>query len=118
MPEPPLAAALLSWGITEQDENISFRLCPNSQIFLTATRLGSRLRAVQSRIILSFQPPAKSQQRYQYRVCLNWRGWRLLFTGDAEQRSWKTIWKRIKNKEVPFEEDFLSGSLSQNKSSR
>lgn len=39
--------------------------------------------------------------------CLNWRGWRLLFTGDAEQRSWKTIWKKIKNKETPFENDFL-----------
>ncbi len=35
--------------------------------------------------------------------CLNWRGWRLLFTGDAEQRSWKTVWKRVKNRETPFE---------------
>jgi hypothetical protein len=23
--------------------------------------------------------------------CLNWRGWKLLFTGDAEVRSWKTM---------------------------
>ena len=35
--------------------------------------------------------------------CLNWRGWRLLFTGDAEQRSWKTMWKKIKNQETPFD---------------
>ncbi|MCP3975989.1 MAG: hypothetical protein GY720_16025 [bacterium] len=27
-------------------------------------------------------------------VCLEWRGWRLLFPGDAEQRSWKEMSKR------------------------
>jgi hypothetical protein len=26
--------------------------------------------------------------------CLTWRGWRLLFCGDAEQRSWKTMAKK------------------------
>jgi hypothetical protein len=26
--------------------------------------------------------------------CLNWRGWRLLFPGDAEERSWKEMNKR------------------------
>jgi beta-lactamase superfamily II metal-dependent hydrolase len=25
--------------------------------------------------------------------CLNWRGWKLLFSGDAEKRSWKTMEK-------------------------
>lgn len=35
--------------------------------------------------------------------CLNWRGWRLLFPGDAEQRSWKTIWKRMGDGEPPFD---------------
>ncbi len=28
--------------------------------------------------------------------CLEWRKWRLLFSGDAEQRSWKTIWKMMR----------------------
>jgi hypothetical protein len=28
--------------------------------------------------------------------CLEWRNWRLLFSGDAEQRSWKTIWKTMR----------------------
>jgi hypothetical protein len=27
--------------------------------------------------------------------CLEWRGWRLLFCGDAEQRSWKTILREL-----------------------
>jgi hypothetical protein len=27
-------------------------------------------------------------------VCLEWRGWKLLFPGDAEQRSWKEMNKR------------------------
>jgi beta-lactamase superfamily II metal-dependent hydrolase len=32
--------------------------------------------------------------------CLEWRGWRLLFPGDAEQRSWKTIWKTMRGGEA------------------
>jgi hypothetical protein len=32
--------------------------------------------------------------------CLQWRGWRLLFPGDAEQRSWKTIWKMLRGDEA------------------
>jgi beta-lactamase superfamily II metal-dependent hydrolase len=28
--------------------------------------------------------------------CLEWRNWRLLFSGDAEQRSWKTMWKMMR----------------------
>jgi beta-lactamase superfamily II metal-dependent hydrolase len=33
---------------------------------------------------------------------LEWRGWRLLFTGDAEQRSWKEIDKRVDLQPVHF----------------
>jgi beta-lactamase superfamily II metal-dependent hydrolase len=32
--------------------------------------------------------------------CLEWRDWRLLFPGDAEQRSWKTIWKTLRGDEA------------------
>ena len=28
--------------------------------------------------------------------CLEWRNWRLLFSGDAEQRSWKAMWKMMR----------------------
>lgn len=34
--------------------------------------------------------------------CLHWRGWRLLFTGDAEQRSWRQMKKAGKLGEVDF----------------
>ena len=34
--------------------------------------------------------------------CLKWRGWRLLFTGDAEVRSWKTMNKYCQLKPVHF----------------
>jgi len=34
--------------------------------------------------------------------CLKWRGWRLLFTGDAEVRSWKTMNKYNQLKPVHF----------------
>lgn len=34
--------------------------------------------------------------------CLEWRGWRLLFPGDAEQRSWKTMDKHDQFKPVHF----------------
>ena len=34
--------------------------------------------------------------------CLKWRKWRLLFTGDAEERSWKEMNKRKKLKNVHF----------------
>lgn len=34
--------------------------------------------------------------------CLEWRGWRLLFTGDAEHRSWKEMNKRIQFQPVHF----------------
>jgi beta-lactamase superfamily II metal-dependent hydrolase len=33
---------------------------------------------------------------------LEWRGWRLLFTGDAERRSWKTMNKHIEFEPVHF----------------
>lgn len=35
-------------------------------------------------------------------VCLEWRGWRLLFPGDAEQRSWREMGKRGVLKPVHF----------------
>ena len=34
--------------------------------------------------------------------CLNWRGWRLLFPGDAEARSWKTMDKHQQLRPVHF----------------
>jgi beta-lactamase superfamily II metal-dependent hydrolase len=34
--------------------------------------------------------------------CLMWRGWKLLFTGDAERRSWKTMNKKGVLKPVHF----------------
>jgi beta-lactamase superfamily II metal-dependent hydrolase len=34
--------------------------------------------------------------------CLEWRGWRLLFPGDAEQRSWKEMDRQGKLKPVHF----------------
>ncbi len=34
--------------------------------------------------------------------CLEWRGWRLLFPGDAEQRSWKTMAREKVLKPVHF----------------
>jgi beta-lactamase superfamily II metal-dependent hydrolase len=33
---------------------------------------------------------------------LEWRGWRLLFTGDAEKRSWKTMNKHVEFEPVHF----------------
>jgi beta-lactamase superfamily II metal-dependent hydrolase len=33
---------------------------------------------------------------------LEWRGWRLLFTGDAEKRSWKTMDKHVEFEPVHF----------------
>jgi beta-lactamase superfamily II metal-dependent hydrolase len=35
-------------------------------------------------------------------LCIEWRGWRLLFTGDAERRSWQEMAKRKVLKEVHF----------------
>lgn len=35
-------------------------------------------------------------------LCIEWRGWRLLFTGDAEQRSWKTMNKNGMLRPVHF----------------
>jgi hypothetical protein len=34
--------------------------------------------------------------------CLNWRNWKLLFTGDAEQRSWNTMQRENVLKAVDF----------------
>lgn len=35
-------------------------------------------------------------------LCLEWRGWRLLFPGDAEERSWRTMNKHGQLKPVHF----------------
>ncbi len=35
-------------------------------------------------------------------LCLEWRGWRLLFTGDAERRSWQEMAKRKVLRKVHF----------------
>lgn len=44
--------------------------------------------------------------------CLNWRGWRLLFPGDAEQRSWKEMNKRGLLKPVDFIKVSHHGSIT------
>jgi hypothetical protein len=44
--------------------------------------------------------------------CLNWRGWRLLFPGDAEERSWKEIDKRGLLKPVHFFKISHHGSIT------
>jgi hypothetical protein len=43
-------------------------------------------------------------------LSLEWRGWRLLFPGDAERRSWKTIWRELKNGDELGPVDFLKVS--------
>ena len=35
-------------------------------------------------------------------VCMEWRGWRFLFTGDAEERSWATMHREGALKPVHF----------------
>ena len=44
--------------------------------------------------------------------CLNWRGWRLLFPGDAEERSWKEMDKRGLLKPVHFFKISHHGSIT------
>jgi hypothetical protein len=44
--------------------------------------------------------------------CLNWRGWKLLFPGDAEQRSWKEMNKRGLLKPVDFFKISHHGSIT------
>jgi glyoxylase-like metal-dependent hydrolase (beta-lactamase superfamily II) len=44
--------------------------------------------------------------------CLNWRGWRLLFPGDAEERSWKEMGKRGLLKPVHFFKISHHGSIT------
>ncbi|NLS76151.1 MAG: hypothetical protein GXY76_02715 [Chloroflexi bacterium] len=44
--------------------------------------------------------------------CLNWRGWSLLFPGDAEVRSWKEINKRSLVKSVHFLKISHHGSIT------
>ena len=44
--------------------------------------------------------------------CLSWRGWKLLFAGDAEQRSWKEMDKRGFLKPVDFFKISHHGSIT------
>ena len=44
--------------------------------------------------------------------CLGWRGWKLLFPGDAEQRSWKEMDKRGLLKPVDFIKISHHGSIT------
>jgi hypothetical protein len=44
--------------------------------------------------------------------CLNWRGWKLLFPGDAEDRSWKEMDKRGLLKQVHFFKISHHGSIT------
>jgi hypothetical protein len=44
--------------------------------------------------------------------CLNWRGWRLLFPGDAEERSWKEMDKRGLLKPAHFFKISHHGSIT------
>jgi beta-lactamase superfamily II metal-dependent hydrolase len=44
--------------------------------------------------------------------CLNWRGWKLLFSGDAEVRSWKTMNKEEVIKPIDFFKISHHGSLN------
>jgi hypothetical protein len=44
--------------------------------------------------------------------CLNWRGWNLLFPGDAEQRSWQEMGKRGLPKPVHFFKISHHGSIT------
>jgi len=44
--------------------------------------------------------------------CLSWRGWKLLFPGDAEERSWKEIGKRGLLKPVDFIKVSHHGSIT------
>ncbi len=44
--------------------------------------------------------------------CLNWRGWRLLFPGDAEERSWKEMDKHGMLKPVDFFKISHHGSIT------
>jgi hypothetical protein len=44
--------------------------------------------------------------------CLNWRGWKLLFPGDAEERSWKEMDKRGLLQPVHFIKVSHHGSIT------
>lgn len=44
----------------------------------------------------------KAENNTSVVCCIEWRGWRLLFTGDAEVKSWKIMRDRERLKEVDF----------------